>query len=268
MREFKLIGEKIDAAVSYFAGLEEMFTWQKDIFLKKLNADFEVLIHTLEKKRNELQGKIMATYNSHIDKSQNFQEGLSALKATIEDLKNVEAKVDIDYIFLNRVLTQRIKDINKHMALQIKGNELDLLSSCFVNDPQYSIERSLSKLDFFPISQQRLTDLTNMFQGSKIIKPEHITVNFLTQIMPRNFQWMTLLYQHTTESQNARKEIKRWEQLQRQAKQQNLRKGDKALPQPTSGERIAADNPSGPTSGDPEPSQFNAPVRFHEKCDN
>ena len=41
MREFKLIGEKIDAAVSYFAGLEEMFTWQKDIFLKKLNADFE-----------------------------------------------------------------------------------------------------------------------------------------------------------------------------------------------------------------------------------
>jgi hypothetical protein len=35
---------KIDAAVSYFGGLEEMFAWQKDIFLKKLNADFEVLL--------------------------------------------------------------------------------------------------------------------------------------------------------------------------------------------------------------------------------
>lgn len=36
--------EKVDAALSYYGGLEEMFAWQKDIFLKKLNADFEVLI--------------------------------------------------------------------------------------------------------------------------------------------------------------------------------------------------------------------------------
>jgi hypothetical protein len=46
-----------------------MFSWQKDIFLKKLNTDFEVLIQTIERKRNELLVKIFAAYDSHIEKA-------------------------------------------------------------------------------------------------------------------------------------------------------------------------------------------------------
>lgn len=69
MREINQRSEKIEAAVSYFGGLEEMFSWQKDIFLKKLNADFEILIQTIERKRNELQAKIFAAYDGHIDKA-------------------------------------------------------------------------------------------------------------------------------------------------------------------------------------------------------
>ena len=61
-----MMSDKIDAAMAYFGGLEEMFQWQKDIFLKKLNADFEVLLATIEKKRNELQTKILNTYDGHI----------------------------------------------------------------------------------------------------------------------------------------------------------------------------------------------------------
>jgi uncharacterized protein involved in tolerance to divalent cations len=76
IRDLKLRTEKIEAAVSYFGGLEEMFVWQKDIFVKKLNADFDVLIQTIEKKRKELYSKIQLTYDGHIDKAQNLQQGL------------------------------------------------------------------------------------------------------------------------------------------------------------------------------------------------
>lgn len=44
MRELKQRTEKIDAAVSYYGGLEEMFVWQKDFFIKKLNTDFDNLV--------------------------------------------------------------------------------------------------------------------------------------------------------------------------------------------------------------------------------
>jgi hypothetical protein len=49
------------------------------------------------------------------------------------------------------------------MDIDIKGNELDLLNSCFINDPYSKIERQLARLDFFPVPQQRLLDLTAMF---------------------------------------------------------------------------------------------------------
>lgn len=46
-----------------------MFTWQKDIFLRKLNADFEVMQKDIETKRSELQAKIFSAYDTHIHKT-------------------------------------------------------------------------------------------------------------------------------------------------------------------------------------------------------
>jgi hypothetical protein len=61
--------EKVDAALSYYGGLEEMFAWQKDIFLKKLNADFEVLLQTINRKKSDLTAKICQAYDGHIKKT-------------------------------------------------------------------------------------------------------------------------------------------------------------------------------------------------------
>jgi hypothetical protein len=63
------------------------------------------------------------------------------LKESIDDIKLADAKVDIEYVTLNKAVGQRIKEISKHMDIDIKGNELDLLNSCFVNDPYSKIER-------------------------------------------------------------------------------------------------------------------------------
>jgi hypothetical protein len=97
------------------------------------------------------------------------------------------------------------------MELDIKGNELDLLASCFIHDPYPKIERALAKLDFHPVSQIQLAAIQASFSQSRIIKPEHVTVTFLTEIMPTGH--LKLLYQHSTELAIARKEFQRWEQL-------------------------------------------------------
>ena len=65
--------KKIEAAVSYFAGLEEIFSGQRDLFLKKLNADFDVMQKMIERKRSELIDKVSRSYDGHVRKTLNYK---------------------------------------------------------------------------------------------------------------------------------------------------------------------------------------------------
>jgi hypothetical protein len=69
-----------------------------------------------------------------------------------------------------------------------------------------------------------------MFSGSKIIKPEHVTVDFLTEIMPVNHTVVRaeLLYQHSTVMNNAKQAFQRWERLQQQAEKKAKKDGKNA----------------------------------------
>ena len=42
--------DKVDSAIEYFSGVEEQFNIQKDLYLKKLAADFEVIRKLIERK--------------------------------------------------------------------------------------------------------------------------------------------------------------------------------------------------------------------------
>ena len=67
---------KIAAAMNYFSGLQEIFVEQRDLFIKKVNADFEVLTKMIERKRTEMHMKIRETYDLQISKTNLFREGL------------------------------------------------------------------------------------------------------------------------------------------------------------------------------------------------
>ena len=58
--------------MNYFSGLTSMFEEQRNLFLKKLNADFDVVLRMLERKRTELADRINVSYDLHITKTQNF----------------------------------------------------------------------------------------------------------------------------------------------------------------------------------------------------
>lgn len=119
-------------------------------------------------------------------KCNQFIAGLQSLFETLDKIKKAEIRVDIDQVNLNRAVEFRINEIETEMHFQTNGNELDLLNSRFINDPCVKIERCLKSYDFFPVQKQVLVELCKKFKDSKILKSEHITVDFLCEVMPSN----------------------------------------------------------------------------------
>ena len=202
----------------------------------------------LERKRTEMQMKVHETYDNAIKRTTCFKEGLQALYETLDKIKQAEIRVDIDQLNLNRAIEFRVREIENEMELQVNGNELDLINSRFVQDPCTKIERALTQFDFFPIQQQMLVDVSRMFSSSKIIKADHVTVDFLTEIMPVNHTVVRaeLLYQHSTVMNNAKQAFQRWERLQAQAEKKAKKDGKTA-----------------DVVKMPKDVQFDAPQRFH-----
>ena len=52
-----------------------------------------------------------------------------------------------------------------------------------------------------------------MFEKSRILKMEHITPEFLTEVVPEGLMKLELLYQHSTEASLAKKDFERWDYL-------------------------------------------------------
>ena len=176
--------KKIEAAVSYFAGLEEIFSGQRDLFLKKLNADFDVMQKMIERKRSELIDKVSRSYDGHVRKTLNYKEGLECLQEVLTKIDKTEIRVDLDQINLNKATALRLREIENELDFEVQGNELDLINSRFINDPFKALEKCLDRFTFFPVQQQRINDIQRMFQPSRIVKPDHVTVDFLTEIIP------------------------------------------------------------------------------------
>ena len=78
-REF----EKIDAAVEYFTGIEDIFTKQKALYLQKLAADFEVIRKLVERKYIELKDKIESIYEDNLQTAYRYIDGLTAIKQSV-----------------------------------------------------------------------------------------------------------------------------------------------------------------------------------------
>ena len=214
--------------MSYFSGLQDIFTEQRDLFLKKLNADFEVMQKMIERKRSELQDKICTAYDGHVQKTQNFSEGLGSLQTILSQINRADIKVDLDQINLNKAIKLRLKEIENELDFQVQGNELDLINSRFVNDPFPQLERCLASFSFFPVQQQRIVDMQNMFSASRILKPEHIDVDFLTEIVPPGLAKVRLLYQHSAEAILGKRDFERWEHLQGKHPQETTPNGQRS----------------------------------------
>lgn len=90
--------DKVDNAIEYFNGIEQQFQVQKDLYLKKLAADFEVIRKLVERKQVELRDKIEGVYDDSLRKAYRYIDGLTAIKQTmhlVTDAANT-LLIDID----------------------------------------------------------------------------------------------------------------------------------------------------------------------------
>ena len=138
----------------------------------------------IERKRSELIDKVSRSYDGHVRKTLNYKEGLECLQEVLTKIDKTEIRVDLDQINLNKATALRLREIENELDFEVQGNELDLINSRFINDPFKALEKCLDRFTFFPVQQQRINDIQRMFQPSRIVKPDHVTVDFLTEIIP------------------------------------------------------------------------------------
>jgi hypothetical protein len=84
---------------------------QKNLQLRKLAADFEVIGKLVERKHAELRDKIASAYDKHLKEAYQYVDGLRAMKDTIIELENRKVKVDIDLVVHNKALASRLSEI-------------------------------------------------------------------------------------------------------------------------------------------------------------
>jgi hypothetical protein len=61
---------------------------------------------------------------------------------------------------------------------------MDLINSRFVKPPFEKIEKSLAQFDFYPIQMKQLVQVQKIFAQSKILRKQHISVDFLIECLP------------------------------------------------------------------------------------
>jgi hypothetical protein len=126
---------KLAAAIDYYQGIRDIYTEQRDLFLKKVTADFDILMRMLERRKMEMQQKIAQTYNPKIDFAANLATGLKVFKDSLLKINTADVRIDLDQVQLNAQLEFRVHEINTELNLQVKGNELDFTDSQLVNNP-------------------------------------------------------------------------------------------------------------------------------------
>jgi hypothetical protein len=104
---------KIDAALEFFEGVEELNIKQKNLYLQKLAADFEVIRKLVERKHIELKDKIENVYDENLRLAYRYIDGLTSFKQCVEKVQKVSNtnKIDIDQLEINRTLDRQIKEI-------------------------------------------------------------------------------------------------------------------------------------------------------------
>ena len=69
-----------------------------------------------------------------------------------------------------------------------------MINSRFINEPFKNLEKCLGRFNFFPMEQQRVSDLQKMLQKSRILKKENINADLMIEVIPEGLIKMQLIY--------------------------------------------------------------------------
>jgi len=95
--------------------------------------------------------------------------------------------VDVDQVTLNKAIENRLTEIDHEILADLSEQraQMDLIDSRIIGEPFGKVQRALNRFNFYPIKQQYLVDLQEMFKGSKILRKEHFTIDFYIEVLPK-----------------------------------------------------------------------------------
>ena len=85
-RELTRVIKQVDGSLGWFKTAKDSILKQKDLYLKKLRADFEVIYKMLEKKYSELYQKIEKAFHNTLKESDILRKGFNSYQTRLNYL--------------------------------------------------------------------------------------------------------------------------------------------------------------------------------------
>eukprot|EP00347_Sterkiella_histriomuscorum_P011410 403372566 len=173
--------QEVEKNIGFFKTAKEAILKQKNLYIEKLRADFEVMFKMLEKKYSEMFQKIEKAFQNSLKESVFVQAGFNSFSQRLNYLQSVNPQRDLDTLLINQ-----LSDDILNLEIDLKFfNDFDISESVFLNEPQGRLDVILNDYDFRDVSQRHLKHLRYCFIESKILDGKTYINNELYIMFPK-----------------------------------------------------------------------------------
>ena len=177
LEEGKEVSSILETSISQYQQLQESMTKQKFLYLKKLDAEFDLILKLIEIRKQDITEKVTKSFDSVLSFNSRTIEGMVCSKQRISYLSKFRGFKDTDVIRT----VKRLDDIfNTLTTVNFSfTDQHDLTESIFTCSPMLSINKALNVYDFVPINNLEIATWGKLFTESKILDKEMLTSEFV-----------------------------------------------------------------------------------------
>lgn len=143
VEEGKEVTNLLENTITQYKELQESMKRQKDLYLRKLEAEFDLITKVIELRKQSLTDDIKSAFEEVVSKNQQIIEKLMSYKLNINELSTKLPKVDIDILNVVKQLDTAFTSLSQDPP--IFSPDYDLTPSLFTPSPLVKIQSMLEK---------------------------------------------------------------------------------------------------------------------------
>ena len=97
-RESREVLRILSKSVEQYSTLQDTMSKQKDLYQKKIDAEFDILIKMIEARKLELRKKVCTVFDTVLDENKNLINGLSSAQDRLQFLVDAQIEWNTDEI--------------------------------------------------------------------------------------------------------------------------------------------------------------------------
>ncbi|CAI2385495.1 unnamed protein product [Moneuplotes crassus] len=158
---------------------------QKDLYLKKIETDFQLLQKIIEIKRDKINLEVSRCYDLSIEQAYGRAEALKLLKQRSKLMQELSQQAKEELAIIKRYKTNNLFQVMRNVVKKadiINIDQIDITESLILLDQNVlsEVHRIVEDIKFAPISQSYLDKVRDLFRKSTILKPNLITPEFVS----------------------------------------------------------------------------------------